>query len=238
MSDAARARDILFEVLSIDSTWGREGRLAERLADLFDGWGLRDVRLVDVPGAPGRPTVIARLPGTGRGQSLLLNGHMDAYEVSADWHMDPFRPLERDGRVYGAGIADMKAGLAAMCAAVDALAHAPDRLDGDLWIHGVSAHFEGGLGTRAALAAGARADAAVFGEPSSLRIAIAHRGAVYLDITTTGKQAHTTAKHLGVNAIERMVPVIETLAQLEDSLPYEPHPLLPGGPVNELVCGL
>ena len=231
MSDRARARAILFEVLAIDSTWGRERALAEHLADRFAGWGLHDVRLVDVPEAPGRPSVIGRLPGRRGGRSLLLNGHMDIYEVSADWTLDPFRPVERDGRIYGAGIADMKSGLAAMCAAVEALARSPDHLAGDVWIQAVSAHFEGGLGTRAALAAGARADAAVFGEPSALRIGVAQRGAVYLDITTHGRQAHTTAKHLGVNAIERMVPVIGAVNRLEETLPYQPHPLLPGGPI-------
>jgi len=231
MSDRARARAILFEMLAIDSTWGRERALAEHLADRFAGWGLQDVQLVDVPGAPDRPSVIGRLPGRGGGRSLLLNGHMDIYEVSADWNVDPFTPVERDGRVYGAGIADMKSGLAAMCAAMEGLARSPDRLAGDVWIQAVSAHFEGGLGTRAALAAGARADAAVFGEPSALRVGIAHRGAVYLDITTHGKQAHTTARHLGVNAIERMVPVIGAVNRLEETLPYQPHPLLPGGPI-------
>ena len=84
MSDLAHARAILFEVLAIDSTWGRERALAEHLADRFAGWGLHDVQLVDVPGAPGRPSVIGRLPGRGGGRSLLLNGHMDIYEVSAD----------------------------------------------------------------------------------------------------------------------------------------------------------
>ena len=53
MSDLARARAILFEVLAIDSTWGRERALAEHLADRFAGWGLHDVRLVDVPDAGG-----------------------------------------------------------------------------------------------------------------------------------------------------------------------------------------
>lgn len=231
MGDRERALSVLFETLAIDSTWGQERGLAEHLADRFVGWGLRNVQLVDVPGLPNRPSVIGCLPGLGRGRGLLLNSHMDIYELSADWHLDPFKPIEREGRIYGAGIADMKAALAAMCAAIERLARSADRLPGDVWIQGVSAHFEGGRGTRACLAAGARADAAVFGEPSRLRLGIAHRGAVYLDITTYGKQAHTTAKDLGVNAIERMVPVIDVVNKLEQTLPYEPHSLLPGGPI-------
>src|SRR5436305_12284564 len=99
MSDRARARAILFEVLAIDSTWGRERALAEHLADRFAGWGLHDVQLVDVPGAPDRPSVIGRLPGRGGGRSLLLNGHMDIYEVPADSGPDPFPPAELHRRV-------------------------------------------------------------------------------------------------------------------------------------------
>ena len=73
--------------------------------------------------------------------------------------------------------------------------------------------------------------AATISKKSLSGLAIAHRGAVYLDITTHGKQAHTTARHLGVNAIERMVPVIGAVNRLEETLPYQPHPLLPGGPI-------
>ena len=96
---------------------------------------------------------------------------------------------------------------------------------------GVSCHFEGGVGTRSLCAAGFVGDAAIDCEPSSNTIGIAHRGAAYLKITTRGRQAHTTYKHLGVNAIETMEPILAGLRALESTLPYEPHPLLPGGPI-------
>ena len=96
---------------------------------------------------------------------------------------------------------------------------------------GVSCHFEGGVGTRSLCDAGFVGDAAIDCEPSSNTIGIAHRGAAYLKITTKGRQAHTTYKHLGVNAIETMEPILAGLRELESALPYEPHPLLPGGPI-------
>ncbi len=221
--------ELLIEVCSIDSVWGNERALAERLAQRLREWDCDDVALVD--SMPGRPSVGARLRGTGGGRSLVLNGHIDIYELSNDWTRDPFAPVVEDGRVYGAGIADMKAGTAAALAAVRRIATSGARLRGDIVFQGVSCHFEGGVGTRSLCEAGFVGDAAIDCEPSSNTIGIAHRGAAYLDITTHGKQAHTTYKHLGVNAIETMEPILAGLRALESELPYEPHEMLPGPPI-------
>ena len=220
---------LLMEVCAIDSIWGRERELAEHLAGRLREWGCDEVALVE--SMPGRPSVGARMRGTGGGRSLVLNGHLDIYELSNDWTRDPFAPALEEGRVYGAGIADMKAGTAAALAAVRRVANSGQRPAGDVIFQGVSCHFEGGVGTRSLCEAGFVGDAAVDCEPSSNTIGIAHRGAAYLTITTRGKQAHTTYKHLGLNAIETMEPILAGLRRLESELPYEPHELLPGGPI-------
>ena len=220
---------LLIDVCSIDSIWGKERELAEFLADQLTAWNCDEVQLVE--SRPHRPSVGARLKGTGGGRSLVLNGHLDIYELSEDWTRDPFAATLEDGKVYGAGIADMKAGTAAAAAAVRRVATSDSNLRGDVVFQGVSCHFEGGVGTRSLCAAGFVGDAAIDCEPSSNTIGIAHRGAAYLKITTKGRQAHTTYKHLGVNAIETMEPILAGLRELESSLPYEPHPLLPGGPI-------
>ena len=220
---------LLIDVCSIDSIWGKERELAEFLAERLASWGCDQVELVE--SRPGRPSVGARLLGTGGGRSLVLNGHLDIYELSEDWTRDPFAAALEAGKVYGAGIADMKAGTAAAAAAVRRIAASDRRLRGDVVFQGVSCHFEGGVGTRSLCAAGFVGDAAIDCEPSSNTIGIAHRGAAYLKITTKGRQAHTTYKHLGVNAIETMEPILAGLRELESTLPYEPHPLLPGGPI-------
>lgn len=220
---------LLIDVCSIDSIWGNERQLAEFLAGELTAWGCDDVQLVE--SRPNRPSVGARLSGTGGGRSLVLNGHLDIYELSEDWTRDPFAAALEDGKVYGAGIADMKAGAAAAAAAVRRIAISGDRPHGDVIFQGVSCHFEGGVGTRSLCEAGFVGDGAVDCEPSSNTIGIAHRGAAYLKITTKGRQAHTSYKHLGLNAIETMEPILAGLRRLESTLPYEPHPLLPGGPV-------
>ena len=217
------------EVCAIDSIWGREKALAEDLADKLRSWGCDDVALVEA--MPNRPSVGARLRGTGGGQSLVLNGHIDIYELSEDWTRDPFHPTLEAGRIYGAGIADMKAGTAAALAALRRVAQSGKGLRGDVVMQAVSCHFEGGVGTRALCEAGFVGDAAIDCEPSSNTIGIAHRGAAYLTITTRGKQAHTTYKHLGLNAIETMEPILAGLRSLEAELPYDVHPHLPGAPI-------
>jgi acetylornithine deacetylase/succinyl-diaminopimelate desuccinylase-like protein len=230
-----QARDVhvdtalLIDVCSIDSVWGKERELAEFLAAQLTSWGCDEVQLVE--SRPNRPSVGARLKGAGGGQSLVLNGHLDIYELSEDWTRDPFAAALEDGKVYGAGIADMKAGTAAAAAAVRRVAATGERLRGDVVFQGVSCHFEGGVGTRSLCEAGFVGDAALDCEPSSNTIGIAHRGAAYLKITTRGRQAHTTYKHLGVNAIETMEPILAGLRRLEATLPYQPHSLLPGGPI-------
>lgn len=219
------ALDHLFSVLRTDSTWGNEGKLAIQLAEEMEELGFEDVRLVEP--LPGRPSVVGRIRGTGGGRAIILNGHLDIYEISSDWTRDPWQPAIEGDRIYGAGIADEKAGTAGLFAAACEFLPDSQRPKGDIIFMGVSAHFEGGLGTRAVLNTGVTADGAITCEPSNLRINAGHRGAAYLNITTYGKQAHTSAKEQGYNAITAMTPVIHELERLH--LDYKPDSL--GGPI-------
>lgn len=221
--------ELLQEILSIDSTWGREKDLAEFIADQLRGYGVDEVTLVE--STPGRPSVGGRLRGTGGGRSLILNGHLDIYEMSPDWQRHPFESSVEDGRIYGGGIADMKAATAASVAVLRRIAASGERPRGDIVFQGASCHFEGGVGTRSLLESGFTADAAICGEPTDNTLGTVHRGAAYLKITTIGKQAHTAGKHLGLNAIETMEPVLAALRRLEEEMPYVPHDELPGGPI-------
>lgn len=215
----------LLSMLRVDSIWGHEGALAAQLAAEMEAAGFSDVMLIEP--VAGRPSAVGRIRGTGGGRSLILNGHIDIYELSADWTRDPFAPAIENGRIYGAGVADEKAGTAGLLAAARLFLDPARRPKGDIIFMAVSAHFEGGLGTRAVLGSGIHAVAGLTCEPSEMRLANAHRGAAYLTIVTRGRQAHTSAKHLGVNAIETMIPIMQGLDALQ--LVCEPDAF--GGPL-------
>jgi acetylornithine deacetylase/succinyl-diaminopimelate desuccinylase-like protein len=220
--DMSEAIEILAELIAIESTWEHEGALAHHLQRRFRHWGFPEVTLVNFP--PGRPSVVARIPGTGGGRSLMLNGHLDIYEISADWTLDPWTLTRVDGRLHGAGIADMKSGTAACIAAAKFFLDQGIPLRGDLFLACVGAHFEGGVGTRALVTSGIHPDGAIVAEPSFMELVVAQRGTAYLDITTKGRQAHSSAPDKGINAIYKMSRVLNALQRLE--LEHEPHPLL------------
>jgi acetylornithine deacetylase/succinyl-diaminopimelate desuccinylase-like protein len=98
---------------------------AEATARLFREAGLPDVRIAAVDG--GRPAVIARRPAPEGAPTVLLYAHHDVQPPGdpAAWDTPPFEPVERDGRLYGRGAADDKAGIAAHLAAVRAFDAAP-----------------------------------------------------------------------------------------------------------------
>ncbi|MCW3978852.1 MAG: M20/M25/M40 family metallo-hydrolase, partial [Candidatus Bathyarchaeota archaeon] len=107
--DDSYALRLLEEIVSIDSVVGREGELAEFLRGELDALGL-EAELHEVE--PGRPNVYARLEGEGPGRRLNFDGHTDTVPVVEGWETDPFTPVKREGRLYGLGSCDMKAGLA------------------------------------------------------------------------------------------------------------------------------
>jgi acetylornithine deacetylase len=218
------------ELVRIDSrnpslaTGGPGERIvANTLADVLRAWGFQvDVR----DAAPGRPNVVARIGRSG-GRSLMFNGHLDVVGVEGMIH-DPWNAPERDGRIYGRGSTDMKGGVAAMCAAaVRAVDAADGSFDGEIVIAAVADEEFESLGTRALVDWGVRADAAIVTEPTRLAIMPAHRGFVWLEITTHGRAAHGSRWDIGVDAIREAGMLLAELDQMDsEELPRHEHALL------------
>lgn len=200
-----------------------EREVARVLAEVLREWGLTvEVR----EAAPGRPNVIARVGRAGE-RTLMFNGHLDV--VGTAGMLRPFAAEEREGRIYGRGSADMKAGVAAMCAAA---ARAMDAGVGcELIIAAVVDEEWESIGTRALLESGVRADAAVVTEPTRLAIMPAHRGFAWITVVVHGRAAHGSRWELGVDAI-LLAGLL--LAELDDVqrglLGGRSHPLL--GPAS------
>jgi acetylornithine deacetylase len=196
------------------------------LRDVLDAWGFR-TELHDA--APGRPNVVARIGGGGN-RSLMFNGHLDVVGVEGMIH-PAFDAQERDGRLYGRGSADMKGGIAAMCAA--ALQAARSGARGEIIIAAVADEEYESLGTRALLARGVRADACVVTEPTRLAIMPAHRGFVWLEVEISGRAAHGSRWDIGVDAIRHAGLLLAELDAYDaESLPLRTHPLLGRGSLH------
>jgi acetylornithine deacetylase len=187
-------------------------------------WGFR-VDLQET--AAGRPNVIGRIGGTAGGsprRTLLLNGHLDTVGVEGMVHA-PWDADVRDGRLFGRGATDMKAGIAAMCAA--AVRAADAGLAGEVIVAAVTDEEFRSIGTRRLIDSGLRADAAIVTEPTRLAVCPAHRGFAWVELVVHGKAAHGSRWDIGVDAIGLAALVMAELEQYQiDVLARTTHPLL------------
>ncbi len=179
----------------------------------------------------------ATFRGTGGGRSLIFNAHIDTVFPAqpGEWHTEPFCPVEREGKLYGLGACDTKAGLAAMLSALKIMCEEGNAHRGDIIFQSVvDEEAGGGNGTLACLAAGDTADAALIAEPTGLVPASAHVGSYAAKVTVAGKSAHANLKNNGISAFEKALPVIEWLHALGAEWSERKWPTLPA-PVLSLV---
>jgi succinyl-diaminopimelate desuccinylase len=176
-----------------------------------------------------RVNVIGRRAGRVARPTVHLNGHFDVVPAGAGWTMDPFGGIVRDGRIYGRGACDMKAGIAAAVYAAEALRRADIPLNGSVEISGTVDEESGGFAGVAYLATQKRlsadhVDYVIIPEPLNVdRVCIGHRGVYWFELETRGRIAHGSMPFLGVSAIDHMALVI-------DRIQRDLTPLLGGRP--------
>jgi acetylornithine deacetylase/succinyl-diaminopimelate desuccinylase family protein len=163
------------------------------------------IEIADVGVSPERPMLIATLEGNGPGRTLMFGGHIDTVPPAEGWTRDPFGAELVDGRLYGLGSSDMKAGVAGFLVAFKQLANMRDRWSGKLVAHVVPDEEPGGqLGAAILLERGLiRGDAAIVAEPSELAVYRAQKGNLFMAARFTGRSAHGATPELGNNAIRR-----------------------------------
>ena len=199
---------------------GEEG-CAAFLRGVLDAWGFR-TELQEA--APGRPNLIARIGSARGGRTLMFNGHLDVVGVEGMVH-PPFSAVAHDGRLYGRGSADMKGGIAVMCAAAHLAA--AQGIAGEVVVAAVADEEYLSLGTRALIDSGVRADACIVTEPTKLAIMPAHRGFAWLEVEVEGRAAHGSRWDIGVDAIRHAGLLLAELDRIDsDVLPQREHPLL------------
>lgn len=205
---------------------GEEAAAAALTAAFCEELGL-DTDLHEVE--PGRPSVVARWRGSG-GPALCYCSHIDVVPAGDPslWERDPYSGAIEDGRMHGRGSSDAKGPVAAALEAVAILKRAGWEPQGTLELALVADEETMGFKGAGYLVEEKilNPDVAMVGEPTSLRVVRAQRGASWFRLTTRGVAGHGSAPERGVNAIKHMAEVV---LHLEDTLPDVTHPLL-GGP--------
>lgn len=188
-----------------------ESALAEFMVDAMKGLGL-EAHLQEVE--PGRFNALGRWRGTGGGNSLLFNGHLDTNPVTEGWTVDPWGGLYDDRFIYGIGVSNMKAGDAASFAAVKTLVEHGVRLKGDVVLTYVVGELQGGVGTVKAIEEGIRADYFINSEPTDLAGLTLHSGAFNWVIELTGVTRHMSKREEAVDAIAAAVTLVPRINAL------------------------
>jgi succinyl-diaminopimelate desuccinylase len=201
-----------------------------------------DVEYISAEGRPEhtprypRVNVIGTLGDTPPRPLLHFNGHFDVVPVGDGWTLDPFAGAVREGKIFGRGATDQKAGIAASIYAVEAIRRAGVKLHGTVQQSGTVDEESGGLAGMAYLAergyvSRERTDFAILTEPLNVdRVCLGHRGVYWFEVTTLGRIAHGSMPFLGVNAIGKMADFLTAvehelkpaLSRRTTAMPVEP----------------
>jgi acetylornithine deacetylase/succinyl-diaminopimelate desuccinylase-like protein len=205
-----------------------EQRVAGFLAAIAARAGL-DAKFQTV--LPGRSNLLVRLSPRGKiRRRILLAPHLD----TVDGTDAQFTPRRKNGRLFGRGACDTKGSVAAMVEAVCHMArHGPRPAETEIVFAGLVDEENAQAGSRALAASGFKADLAVVGEATRLRVVTAHKGSLWLRLETRGRSAHGSQPELGRNAVHTMARIVDLLeTDYASQLRRRRHPLLGCATVN------
>jgi acetylornithine deacetylase len=213
------ARELIRRLVAFDTVSARSNlELIHFIRDYLQGFGVASRLTFDADNNKANllAAIGPNLPG-----GIILSGHTDVVPVAGQpWSADPFTVVERDGKLFGRGTADMKSFIAL------ALALAPEltasRLRVPIYLAFSYDEEVGCLGVGGLLkdlaAALPRPAAAIIGEPTSMKLINRHKGFLGYTTTVTGRDGHSSGTHRGVNAVTHAAELIGWLAQLADEI--------------------
>lgn len=207
-----------------------ELRVAEFLAAVAAVNGL-DVRIEPV--YPNRVNLIATITPAKATKRVVLAPHMDTVG-HAEMNDGLFEPRTVGDRLYGRGACDTKGSIAAMLTALIRVAQQSARpRETEIVFAALIDEENQQAGSRALVKSGFRADLAIVGEPTRLKVITAHKGDLWLTLRTRGKAAHGSTPERGRNAVHEMARVIDWLeTDYAQQLTRKKHPLLGPPTVN------
>ncbi|MBU8880440.1 M20 family metallopeptidase [Bacillus sp. FJAT-29790] len=166
-------------------------------------------------------------------KTLVYSGHFDTVPVgNVEWTFPVFEGKQVENRIYGRGSSDMKSGVAAMILAIECIQKAGIKLNGNLQFIGTVGEEVNCLGAKEVVKKGQidQATAIVISEPTSNEVAVAHKGALWLEISIYGKTAHGSMPSQGINAILAINHFINELNNYH--IKYERHDILGDSTLN------
>jgi len=204
--------EILQDLIQIKSVNGKEADVAAYLKQLFDRAGVKN-RIVTLDQANNRANLIAEI---GSGQpTLAVSGHMDVVAVDPDqWDTAPFDLTKKGDKLYGRGATDMKAGLAALVIAMIELQEEHATIPGTIRLLATAGEEVGQPGAELLQQKGYLndIDALLIGEPSGyFRTIFANKGELDITLNSQGKSAHSSMPHLGTNAVENLLDILNQI---------------------------
>jgi acetylornithine deacetylase len=204
-----------------------EARYANHLREQLRGLRL-DAELI---GPAERPSVVAEIRAPGAQETVLIASHLDTVPVDA-MEIDPFDPRIENGRLYGRGSCDTKAGMAALVAALERILPGR-RLTRSAIVVGESDEEFGSIGARAVAQQLARpAHWVLATEPTGLRVVTHHKGIAIVDLVARGVACHSSNPRAGKSAIVALSRAVLALEKLGAELETRPHPLLGPGTLS------
>jgi acetylornithine deacetylase len=219
----------LVKINSVNPAYGDGGTEANVLPYLRDFFSQRGIEAFEQEVFPGRANLIARIPGR-TSRRIVLEAHTDTVSVKG-MEVDPFGAEIKDGKLYGRGSVDDKAGLAAMMHAVASLKADGVKPECEVWLAAVVDEEFSYRGV-VRLCEGLAAEAAIVAEPTEMRLVTATKGVLRFRIVTHGVAAHSSKPHLGHNAISDIARVVLELEAENERLASQKHPLLGAATVN------
>lgn len=174
----------------------------------------------------GRYNVVSRLNPSSDKPHLIFNGHLDVVpaEPTDMWTRPPWEPWQKDGWLYGRGAGDMKAGIAAMVMAVEAVRRAGVEIDFPLTLQTVIEEECTGNGALACLHQGYTGDFVLIPEPFGAQIYSGQVGVLWFRMRIDGVPAHVLDTRAGRNAIETLQTYLPAFKALEEEINSLPRP--------------
>ncbi|NVM45115.1 MAG: M20 family metallopeptidase [Candidatus Lokiarchaeota archaeon] len=156
----------------------------------------------------------------GNGKRVIgLTGHFDVIPAgdSSQWESPPFSAIIKDGKLYGRGSADMKGGIAFLIGVIKLLSKIPVFLENyRLVFLGTADEEKGMIGSITLSNQDVMKDLIllVIAEPTNLQIGVGEKGLLWVKLIITGKAAHGSMPHEGINAIERALKILPQLHKI------------------------